>query len=516
MKPRCLERETMVSKRSSLMGELGWVIAKELELTPVKRRARFQNLPTASAGCNAAALKARQSYVKMPTDRTEVSPAERQFIAPAHSDPPLMTRDSQSMTRLPRTLLLGLLIPVTLSLALMPTANAQDDATDRLHQLFDEAWTYRLQEHPLFATSVGVHDYNDELPTVSVEAAQQRLDRERTFLDRLRDIDRSALSSDEQLNYDLFERVRKRRIAELEHRSYLIPITNRSGFHVSFPQLPDRVPLNTVADYEDYIARLNAFDRYAQQHTEIMQAGLNEGYALPKVVLQDADETIRPQVVDDPTESQLYDPFDNFSRSHRRGGAHAAARGRDRRHRHVRGAGLRVVPPLHDRDVHPKCPRHDPGWGTARRRSLLRAQGASPHDPRPHAPADPRDGQTGGAAHSEADDEHRRAARIRRRFRRLRRVSPHRRPVLCGLGRGTAKGNIPHSQAHGRQAARTLRDAAAHVVRHPRGPRFHCPTHHHGLLPASGGRRHAGRILLCEHARSAEPPALRDRGALST
>jgi len=194
----------------------------------------------------------------------------------------------------------------------MPPAHAQDDATDRLHQLFDEAWTYRLQKNPLFATSVGVHDYNDELPEVSVEAAQRRLERERTFLDRLRDIDRAVLSPEDRLNYDLFEQVRERRIAELEHRSYLIPITNRSGFHVSFPQLPDRVPLRTVADYEDYISRLNAFERYARQHIEIMRAGLEAGYALPKVVLDDADETIRPQVVDDPTESQLYDPFEEF------------------------------------------------------------------------------------------------------------------------------------------------------------------------------------------------------------
>ena len=216
------------------------------------------------------------------------------------------------MTRPQRTLLLGLLIPVILSLAPMLTATAQDDPSDRLHQLFEDAWDFRLAENPLFATSVGVHKYNDELPTVSVEAAQRRLERERTFLDRLRDIDRAALSPKDQLNYNLFERVRERRIAELEHRSYLLPITNRSGFHVSFHQLPDRVPLNMVADYENYIARLNAFDRYAQQHIEIMQTGLDEGYALPKVVLQDADETVRPQVVDDPTESELYGPFDNF------------------------------------------------------------------------------------------------------------------------------------------------------------------------------------------------------------
>jgi uncharacterized protein (DUF885 family) len=192
------------------------------------------------------------------------------------------------------------------------SAVAQDAPSDHLHQLFEDAWEWRLQENPLFATSVGVHDYNDELPTVSVEAEQRRLKKERAFLKRLRAIDRSALSEEDRLNYDLFERVRERRIAELEVRDYLIPITNRSGFHISFPQLADRMPLNTVDDYEDYISRLNAFERYAQQHIDLMQTGLDKGYTLPKVVLDGAPETIRPQIVDDPTESRLYEPLENF------------------------------------------------------------------------------------------------------------------------------------------------------------------------------------------------------------
>ncbi len=188
---------------------------------------------------------------------------------------------------------------------------AQDNAADRLHQLFEDAWEYRLQENPLFATSVGVHKYNDELPTVSVAAAQRQLKKERAFLKRLQAIDRSELSDEDRLNYDLFERVRERRIAEGEVRDHLIPITNRSGFHISFPQLADRMPLNTVADYEDYIARLNAFEQYARQHIELMQTGVNEGYTLPKVVLDGASETIRPQIVDNPTESRLYEPFED-------------------------------------------------------------------------------------------------------------------------------------------------------------------------------------------------------------
>ncbi len=88
-----------------------------------------------------------------------------------------------------------------------------------------------------------------------------------------------------------------------------MPITNRSGFHVSFPELPLQVPLDTVQDYENYVARLAAFDRYTLDHLELMNEGIRQGYTLPSVVLDDIDSVLEPHFVDDPTRSLLYKPF---------------------------------------------------------------------------------------------------------------------------------------------------------------------------------------------------------------
>jgi len=91
-----------------------------------------------------------------------------------------------------------------------------------------------------------------------------------------------------------------------------MPITNRSGFHVSFPELPLNVPLSTVADYENYLARLKAFDRYTDDHLELMREGIKQGFTLPGVVMVDVDKAIAPHVVDDPARSLLYLPFTRF------------------------------------------------------------------------------------------------------------------------------------------------------------------------------------------------------------
>ncbi len=203
---------------------------------------------------------------------------------------------------------LALLVPLA-------GAGAQSTASAGLRKLFEDAWEFDLRESPLFATRVGDHRYNDRLPSVGVADHQRRHAAERAFLDRLRAIDRDALGPEDRISADIFERLKQDEIAEHEFRTYLIPITNREGFHVSFAQLPDQVPLNTTADYENYIARLRAFKRYADQHIELMRLGLSEGFTLPRVVLVGFEDALRPQIVEDPGESLLYAPFQDFPAS---------------------------------------------------------------------------------------------------------------------------------------------------------------------------------------------------------
>jgi uncharacterized protein (DUF885 family) len=186
------------------------------------------------------------------------------------------------------------------------------DAAAALGRLFSDYWAYALEDNPLYATQVGEHRFNDRLPVVAPAAQQQRLARERDFLVRLEAIDRDALDESDRTSYDIFARLRHDRIAELEHRSFFMPITNRSGFHVSFPELPERVPLDTVQDFENYIARLRGFQSYAREHVELMREGIREGFVLPAVVLEGYEAAIEPHVVDDPGQSLLHRAFDRY------------------------------------------------------------------------------------------------------------------------------------------------------------------------------------------------------------
>jgi uncharacterized protein (DUF885 family) len=191
-------------------------------------------------------------------------------------------------------------------------AAAQATASEQLARLFEDEWEFGLVENPLFATSVGDRRFNDRLPSLAVGDIERRAGMEREFLRRVQSIDWEALSPGERISAAIFERLKRDEIQEYTYRTYLTPITNREGFHVFFPQLPGRVPLQTVEDYENYIARLNGFEKYAEQHIELMRIGLREGFTLPKLVLEDYQGAIEPHIVDDPGASLLYGPFRSF------------------------------------------------------------------------------------------------------------------------------------------------------------------------------------------------------------
>ncbi len=158
------------------------------------------------------------------------------------------------------------------------------------------------------ATDTGDHQYDDQLPKVSLAAAEQSRKSNEQFLKRLLEIPRSEVSA-ERTNYLILQRILEDDLAEARYRAFLIPITNREGFHISFPELRRQMPLRTESDYRNYIARLRAFGQYARGHIELMRHGIREGRTLPSVVLDRYREPLEPQIVDDPRRSLFYEPL---------------------------------------------------------------------------------------------------------------------------------------------------------------------------------------------------------------
>ena len=189
-------------------------------------------------------------------------------------------------------------------------AQARDtSAVVALHRIFDDAWAEDLRANPLFASQVGVRDYDALLPDVSEAAEQQRLAELRRRLARLDAIDYAALPRSEQINLDIFRRLTETAAREIEMRAYLMPFTTFVPFYSSLPDMGEWLPLDDVASYEDYLARLNAVRAHMESYIALMRAGLREGITIPRVVLDGVVADLDAQLVADATQSRFYLPF---------------------------------------------------------------------------------------------------------------------------------------------------------------------------------------------------------------
>jgi len=189
-------------------------------------------------------------------------------------------------------------------------------ASTQLGEIIGEEWESRLRYDPLFATYTGDRRFNDRLPSATEGNYELRLGYLRGLSRRLKAIDRTALTATEQLNDDILGRLLDREVHELEFRAYRLPISKAGGFHLDFAEaLPLIAPFETVKDYDDYIARLAAFRRYVEEQIEVMRVGLATDYRPAGVTLAGVDDTLRKQIVSEPTASPLYAPFARFPES---------------------------------------------------------------------------------------------------------------------------------------------------------------------------------------------------------
>lgn len=196
-----------------------------------------------------------------------------------------------------------------------PEQAAQEAApapAEALHALFEKEWQARLEASPMLATYVGVEGYDHRLPSVAPEDHAARLDDTRGFLTELHAIDRTALSTEERINYDIFERQLESRIASIEFRDYEMPITAEGGFHSGFARLPDQMGFRDADDFEDYIARLGAFPAYMDQNIANMRAGLERGFTPPRVTLEGFEDSIESLITDEASDSVFWAPFEDM------------------------------------------------------------------------------------------------------------------------------------------------------------------------------------------------------------
>ena len=185
----------------------------------------------------------------------------------------------------------------------------------RLHSLFKVNWEYSMTEFPESATWRGYPGQNDRWTDYSLESVGQRKSDTLKALAVMGSIDRGKLTLADQLNFDLFLRGLSVAKAGNEFPQHLLLINQMDGLQRNVASMLRMMPARKVSDFEDILARLRGTEKLVQQTIDLLEVGLKMRVTPPKICLRNLGEQVTKQLTDDPLDSPLLRPFQNFPAS---------------------------------------------------------------------------------------------------------------------------------------------------------------------------------------------------------
>jgi uncharacterized protein (DUF885 family) len=199
--------------------------------------------------------------------------------------------------------------------AVEPVGPSVAERSKALSALFTEMWEDQLKHSPEFASSIGDRRYNDQLTDYSVKEVNASLARGLGYIQRLGEIDTTGLTDQEKLSSELMLRSLIEDQDSAKFKEWEMPVNQFGGFHISLPQLPNRLQFDSAKDYDDYIARLKKVPTAFSQIMTNMQLGADEGrtppqYLMEKVLVQ--TQTLADQK---PGESPFALPLKQFPKT---------------------------------------------------------------------------------------------------------------------------------------------------------------------------------------------------------
>ena len=209
-------------------------------------------------------------------------------------------------------------------LAFAQTSSGPTEAARKFREYLDEDWKQWMEEYPEMATSAGFPGQNRRWSDDSQESIEAKTRHLHESLTKLKSISRDALPAGEQLNYDLYRERLETAEEGLQYgddpmpfhgvvpHSLWMPMTQMGGIQQGMPATLATMPHQTVADYEDILARLEALPKNVEQNIELLREGLKRGYSPPKLMLRDVPKQIAGLIPADALASPLLEPFSKF------------------------------------------------------------------------------------------------------------------------------------------------------------------------------------------------------------
>ncbi|HVO57357.1 MAG TPA: DUF885 domain-containing protein [Dongiaceae bacterium] len=213
------------------------------------------------------------------------------------------------------------------ALALLPGGTVAQDRTAgaaEFRKYLELDWKGWMELYPELATGVGYPGQNRRWTDNSPKGIAARKAYLAQSLAKLKTFSRDSLPASEQLNYDLYRELLETATEGLQYGddpmpfrnvvpgNLWMPLNQMSGIQQGAAETLSTQPRQTLLDYDDILARLEALPKAVNEELALLQEGARLGYTPPKITMRDVPKQIADLIPEAPLQSALLQPFTQF------------------------------------------------------------------------------------------------------------------------------------------------------------------------------------------------------------
>ena len=189
-------------------------------------------------------------------------------------------------------------------------------ATQRLHELFDEYLDRRFMLDPYFATTKHDMRYNHLfVNTLSPAWVERRIALEKQFLEAVMAVPVSGMSRRDRIDREVFLYTRLKKLEYYRFPRHLLPVSPVNSRLNNFARMGAGsyyFPFETVNDYDNWLARVDAAQPWFDQLIQNFHEGLQTGVVHPRVVAERILPQIEAHIVGNVEDSLYFRPITNM------------------------------------------------------------------------------------------------------------------------------------------------------------------------------------------------------------
>ena len=216
---------------------------------------------------------------------------------------------------------LGFFLPL---LVLPQTSPDAQRAAKEFRAYLEVDWKSWMELYPEMATMVGYPGQNRRWADDSPAGIAARKAHLEESLKKLESISPEALPPSERLNYDLYRELLETAEEGLTYGddplpfrgvvpgNFFLPLNQMGGVQQGAADAMASQPRQSVAEYEDILARLEALPKYVDEQLALLEEGLRKGFTPPKITMRDVPKQIADLIPEDPMKSALLEAFTEF------------------------------------------------------------------------------------------------------------------------------------------------------------------------------------------------------------